>query len=73
MEIIYRRMERVYGQTGSADRRMDRIYEQTGSADGWMERIYRQTGSASWVDRRQISIDTYSIYSDTYGVMDASF
>lgn len=44
MEIIYRRMERIYGQAGSA----------------------------SWVGRRQISIDTYSIYSDTYGVMDAS-
>lgn len=44
---------------------MDGIYRQTGIVDG-------QTGSALWVDRRQISIDTYSIYSDTYGVMDAS-
>ena len=56
--IIYRRVERIYGQTGIADGRMDEIYRQTGIADGWMERIYGQTGSAPWVDRQQISIDT---------------
>ena len=44
VEIIYRCMDRIYGQTGSADRRM--------------ERIYGQSGSASWVGRRQLSIDT---------------
>lgn len=54
MEIIYRRVERIYGQTGSADRRVERIYGQTGIADGWMERIYRWNGENIWAVGQRI-------------------
>ena len=58
MERIYMAMDGIYGQTGIADGWTDRIHGQMEILYRWMERIYGQSGSASWVDRRQISIDT---------------
>jgi len=58
MERIYMAMDGIYGQTGIADGWTDRIYGQMEILYRWMERIYGLSDSASWVDRRQISIDT---------------
>ena len=51
MDGIYMAVERIYRWMDGIYRWMDGIYWQTGIVDG-------QSGSASWVDRRQISIDT---------------